>query len=67
MVIDRESGNVVDIVDAKNGGRGLTQNQIDLNTNGGVFRGSSRSRTLPKSRGETQISKDSIRIERTNF
>lgn len=67
MVVDRKNENIVDIVDAKNGGGGLTQNQIDLNTNGGIFRGSSRSQTLPKSRGETQISKGSVRVERTNF
>jgi uncharacterized protein RhaS with RHS repeats len=67
MVIDRSSKQVVDIVDAKNGGGKLTTNQGKLNEYGGVFNGSSRSSTLPKSEGATQIPEKSLRVEHTSF
>ena len=67
MVIDRQSGAIVDIVDAKNGGGQFSQNQADLHANGGVFNGSSRSETRPKSSGSAQIPSGTIRIEHTNF
>lgn len=67
MVIDRETGNVVDLVDAKNGGADLTDFQNDLNTHGGTFNGSSRSDVLPKGSDPTKIEPGSLRVERTNF
>ncbi|MFV0505619.1 MAG: hypothetical protein ACK5L5_02750 [Bacteroidales bacterium] len=47
MVIDKK-GNIVDLVDAKNGSADLTDLQKALNKNGGTFNGSSRSSTLPR-------------------
>ena len=65
MVIDNK-GRVVDLVDAKNGGAGFTDFQNALNTHGGTFNGSSRSRKLGKGT-TTTIQPNSLRAERTNF
>jgi uncharacterized protein RhaS with RHS repeats len=65
MVINKK-GNVVDLVDAKNGDAGFTDLQKALNTYGGTFNGSSRSRNLGKGT-TTIIQPNSLRIERTNY
>ncbi len=66
MVIHKESKSIIDLVDAKNGNGGFTDNQEQLIANGGEFRGSSRSKTLNK--GNTiNIDKGSLRDERTSF
>ncbi|QOW62183.1 RHS domain-containing protein [Treponema pedis] len=66
MVIDRKSKTIVNLVDAKNGNGGFTDNQKQLIANGGEFRGSSRSEIL--GRGSIRnIEKGSLRDERTSF
>ncbi|EWH11454.1 hypothetical protein KLA_15695 [Cellulophaga geojensis KL-A] len=65
MVIDKK-GNVVDLVDAKNGGADFTDFQKALNKNGGTFNGSSRSTQLPKGSSKS-IAKNSLRKETTNY
>jgi RHS repeat-associated protein len=66
MVIDRSSGQVVDLVDAKNGNGPFTENQKLLNEKGGEFRGSSRSSTLPRGSDPQKINPNSLREVRTS-
>ena len=66
MVIHKESNSIVDLVDAKNGNGGFTDNQKQLIANGGEFRGSSRSKVLNKGNIKN-IDKGSLRDERTSF
>jgi len=67
MVINRESGTIVDLVDAKNGSADLTDFQKDLNDHGGTFNGSSRSQTLNRKIDPVTIDPGSLRVERTTF
>ncbi len=66
MVIDRNSGNIIDLVDAKNGNAPFTANQKLLNEKGGTFKGSSRSAVLPRGSQAKQIKPNSLRQIRTS-
>ncbi|KZS38907.1 hypothetical protein AWE51_15105 [Aquimarina aggregata] len=66
MIINKKTSDIVDVVDAKNGFANFTTNQKLFYQYGGYFNGSSRSSTLPKGSGTTDLSPNSLRIVRTD-
>ncbi len=59
---NKRTGQITRIVDAKDGGGGLSGPQLKLNQQGGTFRGSSRSSTIKPQ----AVKSGSVEIERTN-